>query len=96
MALNAVCELTTSIVTASKALQQPQLQIKSACGYIEIIIEIYQATRNDEGKFKEVFDMAEMMANLMEVELKIPRQCGRQKHRSNVSKSGGIAYEYFR
>ncbi|XP_067614795.1 52 kDa repressor of the inhibitor of the protein kinase isoform X1 [Eurosta solidaginis] len=96
IALQTFNDVNSPIVTLSRTLQQPELQLKSACAHIDHIIMIFVKRREDETSFYEVFKRAEEKACELGIKLEIPRICGRQKHRSNVPIKSKAPLEFFR
>lgn len=94
MALKIVNKLNSFTIVLSRYLQSPTLEISSAIKHVDNIIQTFEDFRTSDSAFPEIYQQAEEAASLLDVELKIPRLCGRQTTRANIASD--TPTDYFR
>ena len=79
----------------SLLLQGPSQDVITAYNGVSLVVEELKSTRkSSETAFQDIRTKASAMANRVDVELSVPRKCGKQAHRNNVV--AGSASEYFK
>lgn len=79
----------------SSILQERQLDIGRAMGYVDLVQSSLQATRDDVNDFhSKGFEKASTLASLLDVEIRKPRICGHQTQRDNTPSE--TVSEYYR
>ncbi|XP_077288504.1 uncharacterized protein LOC143912920 [Arctopsyche grandis] len=79
----------------TQALQAVQVDLPEVQLQVQNLLSVVKLHRGDsDNYFRDIFEKTVQLARKVDIELIIPRQCGRQKHRSNP---GTISVEeYFR
>lgn len=84
IALKVVNKVNSFTVSLSKTLQAPSLDISNAIEHVDNVIQALQDLRQAENAFQNVYQEAEETAEQLQVDIRIPRLCSRQKNRANI------------
>jgi len=79
----------------STILQSQDLDIFGALEHVDSIATVMQQRRDDaENEFKQLFDEVSDVCNELDIDIRLPRRCGRQTQRDNHPAQ--TVEEYFR
>uniref|UniRef100_A0A6I8QP26 HAT C-terminal dimerisation domain-containing protein n=1 Tax=Xenopus tropicalis TaxID=8364 RepID=A0A6I8QP26_XENTR len=79
----------------TQALQAVEMDIAKAHSHVQELIQMFLNHRQQaEEHFKDILVNVQNIAERTDIELSLPRRCGRQKHHSNVP--GSTVEEYYR
>lgn len=93
--LTIISNYSSRLESVSQALQAVQLDILNVCNHVQDLLTVFRDHReNAEEQFKEIFSNVQTMAEKLNIELCVPRQCGRQVFCSNFGSSS--VEEYYR
>ncbi|KAM4697848.1 zinc finger MYM-type protein 1-like [Rhinophrynus dorsalis] len=93
--LNIIATYSSRLESVSQALQAVQLDILQVCDHVQDLLTVFLDHRDKaELQFKEIFSNVQTMAEKLNIELSVPRQCGRQVFCSNFGSSS--VEEYYR
>ena len=93
--LNIISQYSAILEPVTQALQAVQVDLPEVQLQVQNLIIVVKLHRGESNKYFEViFEKTVELAQKVDIELTIPRQCGKQKHRSNP---GTMSVEdYFR
>ena len=93
--LNIISQYSAILEPVTQALQAVQVDLPEVQLQVQNLLSVVKLHRGDsDNYFRDIFEKTVQLAQKVDIELIIPRQCGRQKHRSNP---GTISVEeYFR
>lgn len=86
IAIFSLAHLLNFTYCLSKIFQKKNLDLNTAANTIKDTLKVLSKCReNVETEFSNIFKSCEDLANIIDVELQIPRLCKQQKNRSNYS-----------
>lgn len=93
--LNIISQYSAILEPVTQALQAVQVDLPEVQLQVQNLLSVIKLHRGDsDNYFRDIFEKTVQIAQKVDIELIIPRQCGRQKHRSNPETTS--VEEYFR
>lgn len=88
IAVHVIAHVFAFAMPLCKALQRESLDLKEAVVLAEeCSSELLKMRSNAEEEFKQVYNEVQTVASAVDIELKLPRLCNKQKNRSNAPSS---------
>lgn len=80
----------------TQALQAVNLDLRKVQNHVETLLKTFRVHRQEAGKYfkSDIFEKVKLLADNLNIQLLIPRQCKRQTHRNNPGSTN--VEDYFR